>query len=61
MEVGDIHRTYEAEIWMVDDIIIKANLNPDPLGRRPFFAASFEPIPGKIWGESPVSRLKGVH
>jgi len=61
MEVGDVHRTYEAEIWMVDDIIIKANLNPDPLGRRPFFAASFEPIPGKIWGESPVSRLKGVH
>lgn len=61
MKVGDINRTYEAEIWMVNDIIIKANLNPDPLGRRPFFAASFEPIPGKIWGESPVSRLKGVH
>lgn len=61
MKVGDVNRTYEAEIWMVNDIIIKANLNPDPLGRRPFFAASFEPIPGKIWGESPVSRLKGVH
>ena len=61
MKVGDVNRTYEAEIWMVNDIIIKANLNPDPLGRRPFFAASFEPIPGKIWGESPISRLKGVH
>lgn len=61
MEVGDPHRTYEAEIWMIGSIIIKANLNPDPLGRRPFYGASFEPIPGKIWGESPVSRLKGVH
>ena len=61
IEVTDDHRTYEAEIWLVDDIIIKAKLNPDPLGRRPFFAASFEPIPGAIWGESPVSRLESIH
>lgn len=61
IEVENEHLTYEAEIWMVDDIIIKAKLNPDPLGRRPFFAASFEPIPGTIWGESPVSRLESIH
>jgi len=61
IEIEDEHRTYEAEIWVVDDIIIKAKLNPDPLGRRPFFAASFEPIPGSIWGESPVSRLESIH
>lgn len=61
IQVEDPNRTYEAEIWMVDDIIIKARLNPDPLGRRPFYVASFEPIPGAIWGESPVSRLESIH
>lgn len=61
ISISEPHRTYEAEIWMVDDIIIKAKLNPDPLGRRPFFAASFEPVPGAIWGESPVSRLESIH
>lgn len=61
IEIPDEHRTYEAEVWLVDDIIIKAKLNPDPLGRRPFFGASFEPIPGTVWGESPVSRLESIH
>lgn len=61
IEVPDENTTYEAEVWLVDDIIIKAKLNPDPLGRRPFFSASFEPIPGAIWGESPVSRLESIH
>lgn len=61
IEVSEPRRTYEAEIWLVGNYIIKAKLNPDILGRRPFFAASFEPIPGTIWGESPVSRLTGIH
>lgn len=61
IQVGDPNRMYESEIWLVNDIIIKAKLNPDPLGRRPFFAASFEPIPGTIWGESPVSRIESIH
>lgn len=61
IEIADENRTYEAEVWVVDDIIIKAKLNPDPLGRRPFYGASFEPIPGTVWGESPVSRLESIH
>lgn len=55
--VDDERSSYEAEIWTIGDIVIKAILNPDPLGRRPFHAASFEPIPGSFWGESPVTRL----
>ena len=57
LEDLDAERTYEAEVWSVGDIVIKAMLNPDPLGKRPFHTATFEPIPGAIWGYSPVMRL----
>ena len=57
VSVEDENRNYEAEIWIIDDIVIKATLNPDPLGLRPFYAASFEPIPGSFWGECITTRL----
>lgn len=60
VEVGDPDLAYEAEIWTVNDIVIKAVLNPDITGQRPFYAASFEPIPGAFWGECPVTRLRDV-
>ncbi len=60
VEVGDPDLSYEAEIWTIDDIVIKAVLNPDIAGQRPFYAASFEPIPGAFWGECPVTRLRDV-
>ena len=60
VEVGSPDATYEAEIWTVNDIVIKAVLNPDPAGQRPFYVASFEPIPGAFWGECPVTRLRDV-
>ena len=50
------NRNYEAEIWTVGDVVIKAILNPDVLGRRPFYSTSFEPIPNSFWGECPVTR-----
>ena len=53
----DVERSYEAEIWIIKDTVIKAVLNSDVLGRRPFFSASFEPIPNAFWGECPVTRI----
>lgn len=58
--VGNPDLAYEAEIWTVNDIVIKAVLNPDITGQRPFYVASFEPIPGAFWGECPVTRLRDV-
>lgn len=49
---------YEAEVWIVGKYVIKAVLNPDKLGRRPFYSASFEPIPNAFWGECPVTRIR---
>lgn len=60
VEVGDPDLSYEAEIWTIGDTVIKAVLNPDIAGQRPFYAASFEPIPGAFWGECPVTRLRDV-
>ena len=50
VEVGDPDLSYEAEIWTVNDVVIKAVLNPDISGQRPFYTASFVPIPGAVWG-----------
>lgn len=60
VDVDNEDYNYEAEVWTINDIVIKAVLNPDPVGKRPFFAASFEPIPGAFWGECPVTRLKDI-
>ena len=44
------NKQYEANIWVVGSYVIKAIINPDPLGRRPYNIASWEVIPGNFWG-----------
>lgn len=50
---GDIDPEYEYEInaWMVNGTIIKAIINPDKLGRKPYSITSFEKVPGSVWGK----------
>ena len=50
---GDIDPELEYEInaWMIKDIVIKAVINPDKLGRKPYSVTAFEKIPGSIWGK----------
>ena len=57
VEVEDEQRLYEAELWSCADIVIRATLNPHPLGKRPFYAASFERIDGSFWGECVTSKV----
>lgn len=49
-EIDDPDMSYPCEVWMVKDIIIKAVLNYDVLGRKPYYVTSFEKIPGRIDG-----------
>ena len=49
-EVSDPHLSYPCEVWMVNNVVIKAVLNYDPLGRKPYFSTSFEKIPGRFDG-----------
>lgn len=49
-EIPDPQLSYACEVWMVNNQVIKAVLNYDPLGRKPYFVTSFEKVPGRIDG-----------
>ncbi len=50
-EVPDPDREYDANIWAVGNYIIKAVLNYDPLGEKPYAKTSFIKQPGAFWGK----------
>ena len=56
----DKDRTYETEVWVCAGYVLRAILNPHPLGRRPYYAASLENIPGSFWGRALPELLKDV-
>ena len=51
-QVPDPMKDYMCEIWCINNIVIKATLNQDPLGRKPYYKASWEEVPGAFWGNS---------
>lgn len=51
-EVEDEAKQYHCEIWLIGQHVIKATLNYDPVGRKPYYKASYEDIPGTFWGNS---------
>lgn len=50
-EVPDQAREYDANVWMVGNYVIKAVLNYDPLGEKPYAKTSFIKCPGAFWGK----------
>jgi hypothetical protein len=46
------HKEYQIEAWKIGRFTIKAQINPDPLGERPYDKASFEENPGAFWGKA---------
>ena len=50
-EVPDEAREYDANVWMVGNYVIKAVLNYDPLGEKPYAKTSFIKSPGAFWGK----------
>lgn len=49
--IPDPDADYQANVIMVDDLIIRAALNPHPLGAVPFWSMSIESIPNQVWGK----------
>lgn len=43
-------KRYEVDAIQIGTRIIRCVINGDPLGRRPYRAASYEEVPGSIWG-----------
>ena len=50
-EVPDAAREYDANVWLVGGYVIKAVLNYDPLGEKPYAKTSFIKCPGAFWGK----------
>jgi hypothetical protein len=59
-KVDDKDKDYEATVWLVGRWVIKAQLNPDPLKRRPYYKASYQSVPGSYWGNGLVDLLDDV-
>lgn len=57
-QVPDPEKEYQIEAWLIDNTVIKAVLNADPLARRPIYADSFQRVPGSVWGSGPYDLLK---
>ena len=51
-EVPDKTKQYPCEVWLVGSWVIKASLNYHPLGKKPYYKASYEDVPGAFWGNS---------
>lgn len=48
-QVEDPFAEYEAEVWLIGPYVIKAVLNPHPLGRRPYHKAAFRKRKNAFW------------
>lgn len=49
-QVPDKAASYSCNVWKAGRWVIRAKLNPDPLGHRPYSKSSWEKIPGAFWG-----------
>lgn len=50
--VPDPLKDYECEVWLIGSWVIKAVVNPHPLGQKPYYKACYEEIPGSFWGNA---------
>lgn len=48
--IPDPDQEYSANVWKVKNWIIKATLNHNPVGEKPYSKTSYERVPGMFWG-----------
>lgn len=59
-EVPDTAQMYDACVWVVGNRVIKATLNYDPLGDKPYRMTSAIKRPGALWGVSVPELIEDV-
>jgi len=59
-EVPDVAKMYDACVWLVGRWVIKATLNYDPLGDKPYRMTSAVKRPGALWGVSYPELIEDV-
>lgn len=50
-EIEDPALNYPCEVWLIGNTVIRAVLNYDPLGRKPYYLTSYEDKPGSVDGK----------
>lgn len=56
----DLETQYQVNCWKIGDYVIKAVINPDNLGRKPYHVTSWAKNPAWIWGEGLVEFVKDI-
>jgi hypothetical protein len=51
---------YQVNVVLIGSVVVKAILNPDPLGRRPYYVTSFEKVRGTLWGRGIPEKMAHV-
>lgn len=57
-EIEDPDLDYQVEAWLIGSWVVKAVINPDPLGRKPYFKTSYEEIPGAWMGNGVMDLVR---
>ena len=50
-DIPDPALNYPCEVWLIGSTVIRAVLNYDPLGRKPYYVTSYERVPGSLAGK----------
>lgn len=50
-DIPDPQMSYPCEVWLIGNTVIRAVLNYDPLGRKPYYLTSYENLPGSVDGK----------
>ena len=59
-DIPDGTKPYDANVWLVGNYVIKAELNYDPLGAKPYVKTSMHKTPGAFWGRGVPETIKDV-
>jgi len=59
-DVPDEAKEYDVNAWLIGNTVIKATLNYDPLGEKPYAKASFFKVPGAFWGMGIPERIADI-
>lgn len=58
--IEDTEKEYDACAWLIGSHVIKAMLNYDPLGQKPFSKTSFDKLQDSFWGEGLPDKIKDI-
>lgn len=59
-DVPDPIQEYKVQAWLIDRFVIKAQINPSPRQRAPFYISNFEKVPGTMAGYGVPDLLEDI-